>query len=182
MSRTDDVLAWLRVLDGDRVASSGVGMPCCTMVALWLLAVRLGVVPDGVVTYDHAKDWGARCVVSRGWWQRANVWDPRSPWSALTAAEELTGGRYVAHRLVSTSMPAPELTPGRWHVIQRWRDPGRVLGGHTYLVWAPLDDGDVVVVQSSEAKRLRVSPGSWDGTAGLVGYSVGAVVLPAGTP
>lgn len=176
MGREDEVLAWLRTLDAERVASAGVGMPCCTMVALWLLAMRNGV-PPGVSTYERAL--GSVTGVTRGWWSLANVWNPKAPWSALTAAEELTGGRYLAPRAVSRSMPAPELTPGRWHVIQRWRDPAKVQGGHTYLVRAGETSADpVTVLQSSEAKRLRVSDGSWDATKVLLGYHVGAVVLP----
>ena len=183
MSRESEVLAWLRVLDAEQARSAGVGMPCCTMVALWLLAMRLGV-PAGVSTYQRAIHWGAEWRLPNTlpyWWARANVWDGASPWSALTAAEEITGGWRVSPRIVSASMPAPSLTPGRWHVIQRWQDPGKLVGGHTYLVHAASRDL-VIVVQSSEAKRLRVSAGSWDGTAGLTGLHVGAVALPAGSP
>ena len=192
MTREDEVLGWLRTLDAERARSAGVGMPCCTMVALWLLAMRDGV-PAGVSTYQRAIDWGARVRlphVAVHWWARANVWPTiGSAWSALSAAEEITGGRYVAPVVVSASYRAPELTPGRWHVIQRYRDPSLAFtqpekaGGHTYLVRAGMASADpVTVVQSSEGKRLRVSAGSWDGTAGLTGLHVGAVVLPAGTP
>ena len=191
MTREDEVLGWLRTLDAERVASAGVGLPCCTMVALWLLAMRDGV-PAGVSTYAAATAWGLRRYVANGtqarlWWERANVWDGKRPWSALTAAEQITGGRYIMPRIVSASSRAPSLTPGRWHVIQRYRDPSLAFtrptkaGGHEYLVRAGLTSADpVTVVQSSEGKRLRVSAGSWDGTAGLTGLHVGAVVLPAG--
>lgn len=188
MNQAAEIERWLRVLDADRFGRSGVGMPCCTMVALWLLAMRLGV-PAGVSTYQRAIDWGAAVRVpglAWGWWARANVWPGPGPWSALTAAEQITGGRYVVPRLVSASLPAPALTPDRWHVIQRYRDPSKAFtepamaGGHTYLVKAgPTSADPVTVLQSSGGKRLRVSAGSWDGTAGLTGLHVGAVVLPA---
>lgn len=189
VSREDEVLGWLRALDAERARSAGVGMPCCTMVALWLLAMRDGV-PAGVLTYQRAIDWGARVRlphVVADWWARANVWTTiGAPWSSLDAAQAATDGHYIAVRLVSASLPAPSLTPGRWHVIQRYRDPSLAFtrpekaGGHTYLVRAGLTSVDpVTVVQSSEGKRLRVSAGSWDGTAGLTGLHVGAVVLPS---
>jgi len=152
------------------------------MVALWQLACLVGV-PNDVLTYQKAIKWGAgvrRGSVDAGWWGNANVVDHRRPWSSLAAAEVALGvGRMIVPRLVSASMPAPSLTPGRWHVIQRWIDPGALKSGHTYLVHAgPTPADPVMVLQSSEAKRLRVTPGSWDGTAGLTGYHVGAVVLP----
>ena len=191
MTREDEVLEWLRALDVERATSAGVGMPCCTMVALWLLAMQLGV-PAGVSTYKPAIQWGAAVRVSGltpGWWARANVWAGESPWSALTAAEQITGGWRVSPRIVSATLSAPSLTPRRWCVIQRYRDPSLAFtrpekaGGHTYLVRAGLTSADpVTVLQSSEGKRLRVSAGSWDGTAGLTGLHVGAVVLPAIEP
>ena len=195
MTREDEVLGWLRTLDAERARSAGVGLPCCTMVALWLLAMRISV-PAGVSTYQRAIDLGARQPMPGDWWRDANVWDAHQPWSALSAAMwwapegcaiDGRGGRYLMPRIVSSSMRAPSLTPGRWHVIQRYRDPSLAstrpekAGGHTYLVRAGLTSADpVTVVQSSERKRLRVSAGSWDGTAGLAGLHVGAVVLPAG--
>jgi hypothetical protein len=89
---------------------------------------------------------------------------------------------------------APQLTRGRWHIVQRWRglDLGDGVGpqddevidgatGHTY--WAHMDAaGSVTIVQSSTSLGLRVTEGgSWVGTAGLDGYSVGVLTLPAGT-
>lgn len=75
---------------------------------------------------------------------------------------------------------APPLTPGRWHVVQRWRGlaSGRVVAGssgHTYLV-----HGSGVVVQSSVARGLRVDRGSWVGSAGLTGFEVEVLTLPEG--
>ena len=109
--REDEVLGWLRALDAERARSAGVGMPCCTMVALWLLAMRDGV-PAGVLTYQRAIDWGARVRlphVVADWWARANVWTTiGAPWSSLDAAQAATDGHYIAVRLVSASLPAPQ--------------------------------------------------------------------------
>jgi hypothetical protein len=157
-------------------------LPCCTMTALWIALVE-GVPVDlsGSITQAAqsvrvtSSDWMRR-------WYALNVIDPAAPWSPLIGVD----GVVRAPRLVSASTPwtsAPSLTPGRWHLIQRWRglDSGRVVKGsrgHAYLVRADDDGRGCTVYQSSEAKGLRVSAGSWDGTAGLDGWWVGSVTLP----
>jgi hypothetical protein len=154
-------------------------LPCCTMTALWIALVE-GVPVDLSASITRA----AMSVRSsgNGWeesWDALNVVDGRAPWSPLDA----TFGRVQYARLVSTSTPAPSLTPGRWHLIQRWRglEGGRVVAGsrgHAYLVRADDDGQGCTVHQSSEAKGYRSSAGSWDGTAGLDGWWVGRVTLP----
>ncbi len=154
-------------------------LPCCTMTALWIALVE-GVPVDlsGSITRAaqsvrvSSTDWARR-------WYALNVIDPGAPWSPLIGVE----GVVQAPRLVSASTPAPSLTPGRWHLIQRWRglDSGRVVQGsrgHAYLVRADDDGHGCTVYQSSEAKGYRSSAGSWDGTAGLDGWWVGSVTLP----
>ena len=92
---------------------------------------------------------------------------------------------------VGPGRPAPALTPDCWHVIQRARDldPGESPGpeddsyaegsaGHTYLAHLAAD-GTVTIVQSSVDRGYRVSTGTWAGTAGLDGYDVAVVTLPA---
>jgi hypothetical protein len=155
-------------------------LPCCTMTALWIALVE-GVPVDLSGSITRA----AMSVRSSGdqWeesWDALNVVDSRAPWSPLDAAF----GHVQAPRFVSASRPAPSLTPGRWHLIQRWRGldyGGRVVKssqGHAYLVRADDDGRGCTVYQSSEAKGFRVSAGSWDGTAGLDGRWVGSVTLP----
>lgn len=126
------------------------------------------------------------------WWNEANVVNPAQPWSALTAAQELLGGTLQYVEKVSSDAHAPQLTPGHWHVIQRWKyldvgddgieDDVFVNGakGHTYLAYAS-ETGTVTIVQSSVAKGFRVNDGTWEGTAGLDGWSVGVVTLPKDT-
>ena len=85
---------------------------------------------------------------------------------------------------------APSLAPGRWHVIQRWRrldlgDTGmeddQVKNGsygHTYLAYAEEEGNGVTIIQSSIAKGYRINKGTWEGNAGLRGFSVGVLTLP----
>ncbi|MGA0945791.1 MAG: hypothetical protein ACO3UW_08490 [Candidatus Nanopelagicales bacterium] len=156
-------------------------LPCCTMTALWVALVE-GVKVDLSGSMTQAATSARRS--SSTWatrWQDLNVVDGRQPWSPLSTA----WGQVQAPRLVSTSTPAPYLTPGRWHLIQRWRglsSDGRVVAGsqgHAYLVRADGAGRGCTVYQSSEAKGFRVSAGTWDGTAGLTGWMVGSVTLPA---
>ena len=157
-------------------------LPCCTFVALAVLegdGAAINSVNDG--------------VRARGmdWWTRANVWDLERPWSALDAAKEVFGG-YIRHVPMVGPTAAPELTPGCWHVVQRWKhlDQGGSPGpqddtvrpghstGHTYLAYR--EGAQVRIVQSSVAKGYRDSEGSWEGTAGLDGYTVSVLTFPEG--
>lgn len=156
-------------------------MPCCTFVALWLLAVqgRVAVDREGTPSERYRAAVAAGSSVDPPWWRAANVDEARPrPWSTLDAAGAAVGSTQEVPRLVG-SLAAPALTLGRWHVIQRWRDAARLQGGHTYLVYADASGRTVRVVQSSVEKGFRVSRGSWDSTAGLAGYHVGAVVMPS---
>ena len=155
-------------------------LPCCTFVALALLEAEgheINEIADGPKASGLA------------WWQKANVWDPDEPWSALRAAEVLTKAPSI--RVIFVRDLAPPLKPGRWHVVQRWKgldlgdEPGpgddRVIPGrstgHTYL--AHMDqEGRVRILQSSEAQGYRDTTGTWAGDAGLAGYSVGVCYLP----
>jgi hypothetical protein len=165
-------------------------LPCCSLVACILLK-QAGHHPDPA-TLDAYAD------ADPVYWPPANVWSRDAPWSALTAARSLLRGRWAYESLVGERegaefVHAPQLTPGRWHVVQRWRglELGEGIGpqddevidgatGHTYLVYMDAARS-CTVVQSSTALGLRVSEGgSWVGTAGLDGYSVGVLTLPAG--
>lgn len=160
----------------------GDGLPCCTLVALTLLEAdghQIDSIDDG------PKASGL------DWWRRANVWDIEHPWSALDAAKELFGG-CIEHVPEVGPSPAPELTSGRWHVIQRWKrlNRGAASGpdddtvkpgtstGHTYLAYC--EGAQVRIVQSSVSKGYRDTEGSWEGTAGLDGYSVSVLTFPEG--
>jgi hypothetical protein len=50
--------------------------------------------------------------------------------------------------------------------------------GHTYLAYADKEGKGVTIIQSSVAKGYRVNKGTWEGNAGLKGYSVGILTLP----
>jgi hypothetical protein len=165
-------------------------LPCCSLVAAMVLE-QVGHHPDPA-TLDAYAD------ADPVYWPPANVWSRDAPWSALTAARSLLRGRWAYESLVGERegaeyVYAPKLTRNRWHIVQRWRglDLGEGVGsqddevidgatGHTY--WAHMDAaGSVTIVQSSTSLGLRVTEGgSWVGTAGLDGYSVGVLTLPAG--
>ena len=52
--------------------------------------------------------------------------------------------------------------------------------GHTYLAYADEnEEGKVTIIQSSIKKGYRVNTGTWEGNAGLKGFSVGVLTLPA---
>tara|TARA_R100000479_G_C6324444_1_gene179026 strand:+ start:178 stop:723 length:546 start_codon:yes stop_codon:yes gene_type:complete len=155
-------------------------LPCCTLVAMWILDVAHDVEANHVsayAAYDHK------------WWERANVYDGEKPWSAIDAAKDKLGGDYVYVDLVGDDKDAPSLTPGRWHIVQRWRrlsmgrdglDDDRFQNGatgHTYLAFAH-DEKNVTIIQSSISKGYRKNDGVWEGTAGLSGYSVSVLTLP----
>tara|TARA_Y100000592_G_C5360634_1_gene263490 strand:- start:173 stop:619 length:447 start_codon:yes stop_codon:yes gene_type:complete len=147
---------------------------------MWILDVAHGVEANHVsayAAYDHK------------WWERANVYDGEKPWSAIDAAKDKLGGDYVYVDLVGDDKDAPSLTPGRWHIVQRWRrlsmgedglEDDRFQNGatgHTYLAFAH-DEKNVTIIQSSISKGYRKNDGVWEGTAGLGGYSVSVLTLP----
>jgi hypothetical protein len=155
-------------------------LPCCTLCAMWCLDISQDVCESSVTRYaGHDLDW----------WKAANVYDPEKPWSALEAIQSRLGGTIEYEAMVDDQ--APSLTPGVWHVIQRWRrldlgDPGmdddevkNGSYGHTYLAYADKEGNGVTIVQSSIAKGYRVNTGTWEGNAGLKGFSVGVLTLPA---
>ena len=154
-------------------------LPCCTLCAMWSLDVFQDVYESSVSRY---------AATDIGWWKAANVYDAEKPWSALDAIQGMLGGdiEYVA----DVDDIAPSLAPGRWHVIQRWRrldlgDTGmeddQVKNGsygHTYLAYADKEGNGVTIIQSSIAKGYRINKGTWEGNAGLRGFSVGVLTLP----
>jgi len=160
-------------------------LPCCSYVAMWVIDVAESFRGNSMLEYAK---------LDREWWARANVYDPRLPWSAIDTAKEKLSGESKYVDLVSSKINAPSLTPYRWHVVQRWRNlelneedmqddlvitQGRHRStGHTYLAYAGDDRGYTTIVQSSVSKGYRVSRGIWRGTAGLDGYSVAVLTLP----
>ena len=154
-------------------------LPCCTLCAMWALDVGHDVYESTITRYAaHDLDW----------WKAANVYDPEKPWSALEAAQNKLGG--VIGYVAMVDDQAPPLTPGRWHIVQRWRRldlgaPGMEDDqvkhgsyGHTYLAYADKEDSGVTIIQSSIAKGYRINKGIWEGNAGLKGFSVGVLTLP----
>ena len=164
-----------------KIASSE-NLPCCTLCAMWCLDVADGVNETSVSRYAGH---------DLAWWKLANVYDALDPWSALTANQHKLGGTLEYCQEVKDK--APSLTPGHWHVVQRWNrlelnnddlmeDDEVVNGsyGHTYLAYAdPEEEGKVTIIQSSIKKGYRVNTGTWEGNAGLKGFSVGVLTLPA---
>ena len=156
-------------------------LPCCTLVAMWCLDVAEDVKETSVSRYAGQ---------DTAWWKMANVYEWTDPWSALTAIQHKLGGDIAYCAEVDDH--APPLTPGCWHVIQRWgklglndedlmEDDEVVNGsyGHTYLAYAdPEEKGKVTIIQSSIKKGYRVNTGTWAGNAGLKGFSVGVLTLP----
>ena len=156
-------------------------LPCCTLVAMWSLE-QLG--------HEITSVSQAAKIAGDEAWQALNVWDGSKPWSALTANATLLGG--VADYQMNVTDSVPALTPGRYHVIQRWKglSQGELFHcpsddmfqagaqGHTYLAYS---GGDYVkIIQSSIKRGYRVDLGGWEGNAGLAGYDVGILTLPAG--
>jgi len=153
-------------------------LPCCTMVAMWVL---------DVTDYVNAKNVNEYSKVDINWWKKANVFDREDPWSALTAAQKKLGGTLEYRSKVSND--APKLTSGRWHIIQRWRNLDlnnsgleddivtSNSSGHTYLAYCTIDN-KVIIIQSSIAKGFRQNDGIWEKGAGLDGFSVGVLTLP----
>ena len=164
-----------------KIASSE-NLPCCTLVAMWCLDVAYAACETSVSRYANR---------DRDWWEQANVYDAQDPWSALTANQRVLGGAIDYCHEVKDE--APQLTPGHWHIVQRWNrlglgdddlmeDDEVVNGsyGHTYLAYAdPEEEGKVTIIQSSIKKGYRVNTGTWEGNAGLKGFSVGVLTLPA---
>ena len=157
-------------------------LPCCTLCAMWCLDVADGVNEISVTRYAGQ---------DTDWWKQANVYEWTDPWSALTAIQHKLGGTIAYCAEVEDF--APPLTPGRWHIVQRWgklelnneeimEDDEVVNGsyGHTYLAYADeTQEGKVTIVQSSIKKGYRINTGTWEGSAGLKGFSVGVLTLPA---
>ena len=158
-------------------------LPCCTFVAAWVLERATGK-PCGSI--DAGVELGGL-----DWWSRANVYDGDAPWSAIEAACALLGGSPDFVVGVGPDQAAPPLTPGRVHIVQRWRkldqgaEPGRQddrvekgSTGHTYLAFSKRG-GRVTIQQSSISVGFRASAGTWSGSAGLDGYDVCVLTLPA---
>jgi len=158
-------------------------LPCCTLCAMWCLDVADNICESSVTRYAGQ---------DLEWWKRANVYERDKPWSALEAIKEKLGGEIEYCSMVEDE--APPLTPGRWHVIQRWRklelndkeimeDDEVVNGsyGHTYLAYHLTDNlnaSSIKIIQSSIKKGYRLDEGTWEGSAGLKGFSVGVLTLP----
>jgi len=178
----DNAKGWA-LLDGTpwRKWVSSANLPCCTLVATW----EMEVAGQGI---ENPTAWEPYYRKNREWWGRANVVDGAKPWSSVAAANQMLGGKRAYVACVGPD-PAPALTPDHWHVVQRWKglDEGVKDGwsddlyqdgatGHTYLAY--MDAFKVVtIIQSSVKLGFRIDEGSWEGTAGLSGYSVSVATL-----
>lgn len=142
--------------------------PCSAMVAAWLQAVQ----------GRTAVTWGAWRRFDPDLWDAVNIVDGNQPWSGVIASY-MELGDHIAIQNVTPNGEAPQLLDKCWHVVQRWKhvtdDPMSHLGGHAYLVWR--DGDDVTVYESDIFDGFRITRGSWEGQAGLVGYNVGVAYL-----
>lgn len=156
-------------------------LPCCTFVAAAIAEARWGAPMErSVAAYS-------RLPGNLQWWRDMNVWDGERPWSAVDRARDSVSSTGFSRFDTRVKDLAPPLDDG-WTLVQRWRgldgqetqspdDDSFVNGasGHTYLVFK--SGTSVRVVQSSVSKGYRDSTGTWTGSAGLDGYSVGITHL-----
>jgi hypothetical protein len=130
-------------------------LPCCTLVALVVLAI------DG---HPAASVASGALIASRvypaGWWHRANLrtvagdelelvlrsGEDAREWDPVQAAAEVFGGSVV---FVELDDPRPSLGPGTY-VVQQWSGSR----GHTYLVSVD-PDGMTTRRHSSTSKGYR---------------------------
>lgn len=157
-----------------------VHLPCCSLIAA-LEHEMAGRSPrvcslDGYAALDPA------------FWRQANIVDPADPWSSLSAS-----GSWVSYQYdVSPERPAPRLRVERWSKVQTWEgldlgltnaaDDDRFrAGAEGHTIMARLNaDGSVTIIQSGVKLGLRITTGgTWTGTAGLDGQSVGVLELEA---
>lgn len=151
-------------------------LPCCTYVAMWL---RLTADRGPAIRQD---DWRQYAALDRKWWAIANVAtvtadelpavlhdpDDDREWGILSAGEELLGGEIY---WAAPGEPPPPLTPGRWHVVQEWRQSGT---GHAYLVYGRLR-GIGVILESSVAHGFFATVEQWVFSRST---TVGVLTLP----
>jgi len=136
--------------------------PCSAMVAAWLQAVQ----------GRSATSWAAWRRFDPALWDAVNITDDAHPWSGVVAVCEHFGTE-LAICNVSRMRFAPPLVNNCWHFVQRWKR-GRA-AGHAYLVYR--DGVDVTVYESGILDGYQERVGTWEGAAGLDGYSVGVVPL-----
>ena len=121
-------------------------LPCSSLVAVWVLD-QLGEVPIDV------GDWKSWSRKDLGLWNDINLVGGSADLGSfrnLVSIQNRLGGTIQTSNDTGISEPAPTLTPGRWHVMQRWCGNR----GHTYLV--QLVNGVPVVVDSSTVKGLTI--------------------------
>jgi hypothetical protein len=133
--------------------------PCCEHVAR-------------VVRRAYGLDADLRYADGSAWWQLANVWDLRQPWSAAWAYMDVAVGIMEAGGERDVY-----IEPGTWAVCQGWRrlsGPGGTVGpgdtGHTWL-WYATSPTHGVVLDSSTTRGPRLGGVAFTGQA-----------LPAGRP
>jgi hypothetical protein len=138
-------------------------LPCCSLVAAWALSIK-GYNPGG----DYLNFPEAWSALSPSFWSKANIYTPgNSAWASIEAVVGLVGGSIC----VKPAGEIPELAPGRWHAVQRWKGNS----GHTYLVWYPDSPVEQTVkIESSIAQGFRTTTGPWGET---MDYTVGVATL-----
>jgi hypothetical protein len=135
--------------------SGPVGRPCSHLVAAWVLAVK-GKAPKR----SDWKKWNAWRNLDPSLWDRINLYDARKPWDGIPAVKAVLGGVSKLLRKVGIDVGVPELTDGRWHVMQHWTRAGQEVNpkvdkGHNFLVYK-LNDGNFWVVDSNTSQGFRI--------------------------
>lgn len=119
---------------------------CSSLVAVWVLS-KMGLVPRDPTNQD------AWIALKKPLWLRINLAGPGNligSFDNLKAIKGALGGSIVIYPSAGKDGPAPVLSPGKWHVVQRWCGNA----GHAYLVYYA--GGDIVrVVDSNKSVGFR---------------------------
>lgn len=122
--------------------------PCSHMTAAWVSAMR-GKVPAKKSDWVR---WEAWRNLDPDLFDRINLYDARKPWDNIPAVKSVLGGASRLFRKLGIDIGAPELTTGRWHLVQSWTRSGgevdpKVDKGHSFLVYGH-GDGDFSIIDS----------------------------------
>ena len=119
------------------------GMACSVLTCIWALN-QMGKRPSR----DKWARWQNWHPLDRDFWRRCQIYGKEDTGEDVEAGsiinikayQDKLGGSYVRYTRQQTLTSVPVLTPGRWHVVQRWHhraeSPEEYNGkGHTYLIY-----------------------------------------------
>ena len=127
------------------------GLPCTGYVAIWVFN-QLGLIPEKE-KQKTMKGWSAMNV---DLWRTINLsqkYQGKYDTTNIDAIQKRLGGSTKSFTDFSKTFPkdsaGPELTAGRWHIAQKWRQNG---SGHIFLIF--WDGGDKVrLLDSAHDKK-----------------------------